>query len=95
MMYLLMMTLCDVITVNTELWCNACEWRFGFHGMYEGFLLPLLASFVRCYNDTYQHQLLVEQAENLNAIYDALNYLSSCPWKINTRVRKAGSVLPC
>ena len=63
--------------------------EFGFHGMYEGFLLPLLASFVRCYNDTYQHQLLVEQAENLNAIYDALNYLSSCPWQINTRVRKA------
>jgi len=27
-----------------------------------------------------------EQAENLNAIFDALNYLSSCPWKVNTRV---------
>ncbi|KAL5483992.1 hypothetical protein EMCRGX_G020417 [Ephydatia muelleri] len=43
-------------------------------------------SIVRCYSDSYQHQLLLEQAENLGAVYDALNYVGSCPWRVNTKI---------
>ena len=43
-------------------------------------------SIVRCYSDSYQHQLLLEQADNLGAVYDALNYVGSCPWRVNTKV---------
>ena len=42
---------------------------------------------VRCPEDTYQHQLLLEQAENLNAVYDSLNYLGAFPWTVNGPVR--------
>ena len=52
-------------------------------------ILPLTAHtarIVRCQEDTYQHQLLMEKAENLGSVYDALNYVSSCPWKINSKV---------
>ena len=48
--------------------------------------LPTVGSIVRCYSDSYQHQLLLEQAENLGAVYDALNYVGSCPWRVNTKV---------
>lgn len=44
------------------------------------------ARIVRCQEDTYQHQLLMEQAENLGPVYDALDYVSGCPWKINSPV---------
>ena len=38
---------------------------------------------IRCPEDTYQHQLLLEQANNLNAVYDSLNYIGTCPWAVN------------
>ncbi len=43
-------------------------------------------SIIRCPEDTYQHQLLLEQADNLNAVYDSLNYIGMCPWAVNTTV---------
>ena len=44
-----------------------------------------LASLVRCYSDTYQHQLSLESTD-LTPVLDALNYLGGCAWKINTKV---------
>ncbi|XP_064396312.1 DNA-directed RNA polymerase, mitochondrial-like isoform X2 [Halichondria panicea] len=47
-----------------------------------GYLLSPFA-IIRCPEDTYQHQLLLEQANNLNAVYDSLNYIGNCPWAVN------------
>ena len=44
------------------------------------------APIARGYNGTYQHQLLLHEADNMKPVPDSLNYLSSCPWQINTRV---------
>lgn len=53
------------------------------------------ARIVRCQEDTYQHQLLMERAENLAPVYDALDYVSSCPWKINSRVSMRPHAVLC
>ncbi len=45
-----------------------------------------VASVVRCPPDTYQHHLLLKEADNLNAVLDALNFLGSAPWRVNTGV---------
>lgn len=45
-----------------------------------------IARIVRCSEDTYQHQLVAEKANSLQAIYDSLNYVASCPWIINRKV---------
>lgn len=42
---------------------------------------------MRSKGHTHQQQVLLERADNnLYAVYDSLNYVSSCPWKINKKV---------
>ena len=41
---------------------------------------------MRTRGDAYQHQLLLKEARNLDAIYDSINYIASCPWIINKKV---------
>lgn len=49
--------------------------------------LPLYSvSIMRSAADVYQHHSLLLQAPNLNAVFDSLNVLGTCPWKINTKV---------
>lgn len=46
----------------------------------------VVASLIRCDEDTYQHNLLLEQSDSLHAVFDSLNFLGSFPWTINKRV---------
>ena len=49
--------------------------------------LPLYSvSIMRSAADVYQHHSLLLQAPNLNAVFDSLNVLGTCPWKINSKV---------
>lgn len=45
------------------------------------------ASLIRCRHDQYQHLALVAKMQHsIGEVYDALNYLSSCPWRINNDI---------
>lgn len=45
------------------------------------------ATLIRCRHDQYQHlALLSKMQHSVGEVYDALNYLGACPWKINTRI---------
>ena len=44
------------------------------------------AKVMRADKDVYQHQLLLEETKNPHPFLDALNFLGSCPWKINEKV---------
>lgn len=41
---------------------------------------------MRSREDAYQHHMMLKKADNLHAIYDSLNYVSSCAWKVNKKV---------
>ncbi|CAI8019772.1 DNA-directed RNA polymerase, mitochondrial [Geodia barretti] len=43
-------------------------------------------SIMRSVADVYQHHSLLQQAPNLNAVFDSLNVLGTCSWRINTRI---------
>ena len=59
--------------------------------MYYVPILLLVASPVRCIEDTYQHKLLLEtESDNMLPVFDSLNYLSLYPWRINNRVGREG-----
>lgn len=46
------------------------------------------ANIMRCSDETFQHLALLAAANNsLGAVYDALSYLGSTRWRINTTVR--------
>lgn len=45
------------------------------------------SNIMRCADDAFQHlALLANVNDSLNEVFDALNYLSSCPWVINRKV---------
>jgi hypothetical protein len=45
------------------------------------------ASLMRCREDQYQHvQLLSRMQHSVGEVYDALNFVGSCPWRVNVRV---------
>ena len=46
----------------------------------------ILATIIRSKEEAYQHQLMLQRADNLHAVYDSLNYLSSSSWRVNKRV---------
>jgi hypothetical protein len=42
---------------------------------------------MRCNEDTFRHFALLANANHaLGEVYNALNYVSSCPWNINHKV---------
>lgn len=41
---------------------------------------------VRTKEDAFQQQLLLKNADNLQAVYDSVNVVSSYPWMINNKV---------
>ena len=55
--------------------------------LFPSLFLPLSpVSIMRTIADVYQHHSLLQQAPNLNAVFDSLNVLGTSPWRINTRV---------
>ena len=55
----------------------------------EGGYLATPVNLMRCGDDAFQHLALlndVMQAGGLKDVCNALDYLSSCPWRINTKV---------
>ncbi|XP_065918524.1 DNA-directed RNA polymerase, mitochondrial-like isoform X2 [Dysidea avara] len=52
----------------------------------DGCYLGTPDNVMRADKDVYQHQLLLQETKNPNPLLDALNYLGSCPWKINEKI---------
>ena len=44
--------------------------------------------------DAFQHwKVLEENGDKLKPVLDALNYISSCPWKINKSVKRSKVII--
>lgn len=56
-------------------------------GLRQGPYLITPVNLMRCNEDTFQHFALLANANHaLSEVYNALNYVSSCPWNINHKV---------
>ena len=63
----------------------SCELEYIFFN-YVQTINFFLAQIARCASDSYQYHLLLHNSDNMKPVFDSLNYLSSCPWSVNTRV---------
>jgi DNA-directed RNA polymerase len=51
---------------------------------------------MRCGEDTFQHNTLLAHAStSLQGVFDAMDYLATCPWNINEKVRDCVCVCVC